>query len=62
MPDGDYETLAGFILDHLQRLPTVGEVFRYQGWEFQIESVDRRRIDTVRLRPVASAPHEQASR
>ena len=62
VPDGDYETLAGFILDHLQRLPTVGEVFRYQGWEFQIESVDRRRIDTVRLRPVASVPHEQASR
>ena len=62
VPDGDYETLAGFILDHLQRLPTVGEVFRYQGWEFQIESVDRRRIDTVRLRPVASAPHEGASR
>ncbi|WP_419925935.1 hemolysin family protein [Candidatus Poriferisocius sp.] len=52
VPDGDYETLAGFILDHLQRLPAIGEVFRYQGWEFQIESVDRRRIDTVRLRQV----------
>jgi CBS domain containing-hemolysin-like protein len=62
VPDGDYETLAGFILDHLQRLPAVGEVFRFQGWEFQIESVDRRRIDTVRLRQVASVPHEQASR
>lgn len=60
VPDGDYETLAGFILDHLQRLPTAGEVFRYQGWEFQIESVDRRRIDAVRLRPVSpSHPSRQ---
>ena len=56
VPDGDYETLAGFILDHLQRIPIAGEVFRFQGWEFQIESVDQHRIDTVRLRRVAS-PH-----
>ncbi len=55
VPDGDYETVAGFILDHLQRIPAAGEVFRYQGWEWQIESVERRRIDTVRLRPVGSA-------
>ena len=54
VPDGDYETLAGFILDHLQRIPIAGEVFRYQGWEFLIESVDRHRIDTVRLRQLAS--------
>ncbi len=61
VPDGDYETLAGFISDHLQRIPTAGEVFRFQGWEFLIESVDRHRIDTVRLRQVApSAP--EASR
>ena len=54
VPDGDYETLAGFILDHLQRIPAAGEVFRFQGWEFEIESVDQRRVDAVRLRPVAS--------
>ena len=54
VPDGDYETLAGFILDHLQRIPAAGEVFRFGGWEFQIESVDQRRVDTVRLRPVVS--------
>ncbi|WP_419919666.1 hemolysin family protein [Candidatus Poriferisocius sp.] len=61
VPDGDYETLAGFILTHLQRIPASGEVFRYQNWEFLIESLDRHRIDTVRLRPVKpsrpAAPH-----
>ncbi len=54
VPDGDYETLAGFILDHLQRIPSAGEVFRYQGWEFQVESVDRHRVDAVRLRRVTT--------
>ena len=54
VPDGDYETLAGFILDHLQRIPAAGEVFRFEGWEFLIESVDRHRVDAVRLRPVAT--------
>jgi len=56
VPHGDYETLAGFILDHLQRIPVAGEVFRFRGWEFQIESVDRRRVDSVRLRPGVSGP------
>lgn len=65
VPDGDYETLAGFILDHLQRIPSADEVFRFQGWEFQIESVDRHRVDAVRLRPVASghpSHHNRAGR
>lgn len=65
VPEGDYETLAGFILDHLQRIPAAGEVFRYRGWEFQIEAVDHHRIDTVRLRQVATehpSQHDQGSR
>ncbi len=56
VPEGHYETLAGFILDHLQRIPSAGEVFRFGGWELQIEVVERHRIDTVRLRPVAPTP------
>ncbi|MCY4164093.1 MAG: hemolysin family protein [bacterium] len=51
IPEGQYETLAGFILDHLQRIPVAGEVFRFEGWEFEIQAVERNRIDTVRLRP-----------
>ena len=62
VPEGEYETLAGFILDHLQRIPTPGEVFRFGGWEFQIESVDRHRVDTVRLRPVPAGHPSRHSR
>ncbi len=49
MPEGRYETLAGFVLDHLQRVPSEGEVFRFDGWRIEIVEMDRRRIATVRL-------------
>ena len=50
MPEGAYETLAGFVLDRLQRVPAPGEVFRHQGWRVEVVEVDRYRVATVRLR------------
>ena len=44
-----YETIAGFILDQLQRVPSVGEVFRYQYWKIEVLQMDKLRIATVRL-------------
>ena len=31
-PDGEYETLAGFVLDRLGRIPEVGDHFEHDGW------------------------------
>ena len=50
MPEGDYETLAGFVLDQLGAIPDVGEVVTYDGWRLEVEAVDRRRVARVRLR------------
>ncbi len=47
--DGDYETLAGFILDALQRIPVEGEVLRVDGWQLEVVEMDRNRIASVRL-------------
>ncbi len=55
IPDGDYETLAGFVLDRLQRIPTEGEVFRQDGWRMEVLEMDRRRIATVRLSEPSAA-------
>ena len=44
-----YETIAGFILDQLQRVPSVGEVFRYRYWKIEVLEMDKLRIATVRL-------------
>ena len=49
LPDGEYETLAGFVLDQLGHLPQVGESFDWEDWRFKVEEMDRRRIATLLL-------------
>jgi CBS domain containing-hemolysin-like protein len=48
LPDGPYETLAGFVLAQLGHLPVVGERVRHDGWELEVVEMDRRRIAAVR--------------
>lgn len=43
----DYETVAGYILSHLHRLPSTGECVDAQGWRFEVVDLDGRRIDKV---------------
>jgi CBS domain containing-hemolysin-like protein len=45
----DYETLAGFILYHLQAIPKEGQTFRYQDIEFTIVEMEGLRIETVEI-------------
>jgi len=56
VPDGEYETLAGFVLDRLGHLPVAGEWVAHEGWELEVVELDRRRIDRIRLVPPAPAP------
>jgi putative hemolysin len=42
-----YETLGGFLIAVLERLPTTGEVAEAQGWRFEVVDLDGRRIDKV---------------
>lgn len=47
LPKEDYETLGGFILERLGRIPTVGESFPYQGILFEVLKADERSISDV---------------
>ncbi|MGO8985991.1 MAG: hemolysin family protein [Terriglobales bacterium] len=53
--DEGYETLAGFLLSRLQKLPNGGEAFDYEGRRFVVEKMDGHRIATVRIEPVPGA-------
>jgi CBS domain containing-hemolysin-like protein len=46
---GDYETVAGLIFTSLGRIPAVGAKVRTDGWLFDVERADRRRIYRVRV-------------
>jgi CBS domain containing-hemolysin-like protein len=49
LPEGPYETLAGFLMARLGHIPVVGETVVEDGWEFTVVEVDRRRIEQVRV-------------
>jgi putative hemolysin len=51
LPDGEFETRAGFVLDELGRLATEGDVVECDGWTLTVSRLDRRRIDRVRVEP-----------
>ncbi len=46
-PEGDFHTIAGFVLFQLEHLPQAGESFDYEGWRFEVVDMDGRRIDKV---------------
>ena len=48
-PLDEFDTLAGFVLHHLQQLPKIGDVVLWQGFRFEIVDMDGRRIDRVLL-------------
>jgi CBS domain containing-hemolysin-like protein len=49
LPEGPYETLAGFLMAQLGHIPVAGERLRVPGWTFEVVEVERRRIERVRV-------------
>ncbi|MBV9609814.1 MAG: HlyC/CorC family transporter [Acidobacteria bacterium] len=50
--DAGFETLGGFILAQLQRVPTVGESFEFGGRRFTVAQMDGHRVAAVRVERV----------
>ena len=50
--EGPYETVAGWLMSELGRLPAVGDSVEVEGGTFRIERLDGRRIDRVRYTPI----------
>ena len=51
--EGPYETVAGWLMSELGRLPVVGDVVTVDDGVFRIERLEGRRIDRVRYTPTA---------
>jgi putative hemolysin len=47
----EYETLAGFLITQLQRMPRGGEIVNYEDWRLTIVDMDGRRIARVKIEP-----------
>ncbi|WP_440201346.1 hemolysin family protein [Amycolatopsis orientalis] len=51
MPEGDYETIAGLILERLGAIPAEGDEVEVDGWRLAVTSMDRHRVAEVQVRP-----------
>jgi CBS domain containing-hemolysin-like protein len=61
VPKGDYQTLAGFALSQLGRIPSLGEGFDFGGWHFEIAGMQGARISKVlatKRADAEEAPHQ----
>jgi putative hemolysin len=49
LPKDDYETVAGFLLKHMERIPNVGESYQFANLKFIITQADTRSIKEVSI-------------
>lgn len=50
-----YQTLAGFMLTRLEKVPTEGEKFEWGGYSFEVIDMDGRRVDKVLVSKTAES-------
>jgi len=49
---GAYQTLSGFVMSQLGRIPKTGAKFSYENYEFEVVDMDGRRVDRVLVSPI----------
>ena len=49
LPEGDFESVGGFIIFLIGRIPEIGEKIQFEDLEMTIKSADLRKIDTILL-------------
>jgi CBS domain containing-hemolysin-like protein len=60
--EGPYETVGGWLMSELGRLPVVGDTVEIGAGVFRVERLDGRRVDRVRFTPHPNAPERQSAR
>ncbi|HYV73616.1 MAG TPA: hemolysin family protein [Candidatus Binatia bacterium] len=54
--DEGFETLAGFVLAKLQRIPQPGDNFEFEGRRYTVVGLDNLRVDSVKIETLQSQP------
>jgi CBS domain containing-hemolysin-like protein len=47
IPEGQYVTIAGFVLDLAGEIPIAGTIYSYGDWTFRVQSIEKRRISEL---------------
>jgi len=59
-PGGVYNTLAGFIMSELGMIPKEGDSVAYEGYCFGVETMERFRIQMVRIQRISPEPDQES--
>ena len=59
LPEGDYETVAGFLLERIGSIPSEGQQFQFGNVNFTITEMDGLRVDKVRIHYTTPAGAEE---
>ncbi|MDZ4121802.1 MAG: hemolysin family protein [Candidatus Cloacimonadaceae bacterium] len=62
LPEGDYETLAGLILDKLERIPLQGQIINIAPYRLQILQASERKILKVKIHLVSSEAEDDKTK
>lgn len=54
LPPGPYQTVAGFVIDRLGRLPVVGDTVALDGHQLSVTQMQRRRMSLVTVLPTGA--------
>ncbi len=61
LPEGEYETLAGFLMDRLGRIPKRRDAVEHDGWRLQVLSMHRRRVVQLLVQKLREETAPEAS-
>ena len=56
--EGQYITLGGFVMTHLEKVPTAGDHFEWSGYRFEVMDMDGRKVDKILVTPLAKREEE----
>lgn len=54
LPDDEANTVAGLVIHEAQMIPTVGQVFSFHGFRFEVMARENNRITKLKVRPLIS--------
>ena len=49
---GTYQTVAGFVIAHLERIPQSGDFFEKSGYRFEVVDMDSNRVDKILIKKI----------
>ena len=61
LPEGEYETIAGFLMDRLGRIPKRRDIVDHDGWRLRVQTMHRRRVVQVLIEAKTAtqqSPHQ----